>query len=88
VPVGEVSTIPAQTPKIVYLIGVEGTAPRHTLNPLKSSLMYQLQILFGKQGNWENTVFLPMEKMRALDIMAMHNKLWSNDHCYRIIPVS
>jgi len=50
--------------------------------------MYQLQILFGKQGNWENTVFLPMEKMRALDIMAMHNKLWSNDHCYRIIPVS
>ena len=50
--------------------------------------MYQLQILFGKQGNWENTVFLPMDKMTALNVMAMHNQLWSKEHCYRIIPVS
>ena len=28
----ELSTNPAQTPKIVYLIGVEGTAPHHTPN--------------------------------------------------------
>ena len=50
--------------------------------------MFQLQILYGKQGNWENTVFLPMNKMKALEIMAMHNQLWSKNHCYRIIPVS
>ena len=47
--------------------------------------MYQLQILFNKKGDWENTVFLPMDKMRALNIMAMHNKLYSEQHCYRII---
>ena len=53
----------------------------------ETSVMYQLQILFHKQGNWENTVFLPMDKMKALDIMAMHNKLWSDVHCYRITKV-
>ena len=37
VPVRELSTNLAQTPKIVYLIGVEGTAPHHITNPLKSS---------------------------------------------------
>ncbi len=50
--------------------------------------MFQLQIKYGKIGNWENTVFLPMTQMRALDIMAMHNKLWSKEHCYRITPVA
>ena len=50
--------------------------------------MFQLQILFNKKGEWENTVFLPMDKMKALDVMAMHNKLWSKDHCYRIIEVA
>ena len=29
----KVSTQTAQTPKIVYLIGVEGTAPHHTSKP-------------------------------------------------------
>jgi len=36
----------AQTPKIVYLIGVEGTATRsalHTLNPLKLPLMRKIE---------------------------------------------
>ena len=77
-------------PKIVYLIGVEGTAPHHTPKVFfsLSFFMYQLQILFNKKGEWENTVFLPMDLMRALDIMAMHNKLWSKDHCYRIIEVA
>lgn len=32
-PVGEVSTILAQHPKIVYLKGVEGTAPNHNPKP-------------------------------------------------------
>ena len=39
----ELSTNPAQTPKIVYLIGVEGTAPLHTTNPLKSSQMRKIE---------------------------------------------
>ena len=34
VPVRELSTNLAQAPKIVYLIGVEGTAPHHTTNAL------------------------------------------------------
>ena len=50
--------------------------------------MFQLQIKYNKIGNWENTVFLPMTQMRALDIMAMHNQLWSTEHCYRITPVT
>ena len=33
----KVSTKPAQTPKIVYLIGVEGTAPHHFSKPLLSA---------------------------------------------------
>ena len=39
----ELSTNLAQTPKIVYLIGVEGTAPHHTTNPLKSSQMRKIE---------------------------------------------
>ena len=43
VPVGKVSTKRAQTPKIVYLIGVEGTAPHHTPNPFYSPLMRKIE---------------------------------------------
>ena len=43
VPVGKVSTNRAQTPKIVYLIGVEGTAPHHTPNPFYSPLMRKIE---------------------------------------------
>ncbi len=42
-PVRELSTNPAQPPKIVYLIGVEGTAPHHITNPLKSSPMRKIE---------------------------------------------
>ena len=42
-PVGEVSTILAQTPKIVYLIGVEGTAPNHNTQSLKSLIMRKIE---------------------------------------------
>ena len=42
-PVRELSTNPAQPPKIVYLIGVEGTAPHHITNPLKSSQMRKIE---------------------------------------------
>ena len=39
----KLSTNLAQTPKIVYLIGVEGTAPHHITNPLKSPNMRKIE---------------------------------------------
>ena len=42
-PVRELSTNLAQTPKIVYLIGVEGTAPHHTPNPFYSPFMRKIE---------------------------------------------
>ena len=48
--------------------------------------MFRIQMKFNKTGDWENTVFLPMDYMRALDIMAMLNQLYSTEHVYRIIP--
>ena len=39
----ELSTNLAQTPKIVYLKEVEGTAPHHITNPLKSSPMRKIE---------------------------------------------
>ena len=50
-------------------------------------MLYQLQIQYEKQGDWENTVFLPMPLMRALDVMAPHNILWSKEHGYRLVEV-
>jgi len=60
-----------------YLLQLKRTTPEH-------QPMYQLEILYKKQGDWENTVFLPMPLMTALDVMATHNILWSKEHCYRI----
>ena len=51
------------------------------------TMLYQLQIQYEKQGDWENTVFLPMPLMRALDVMATHNILWSKEHGYRLVEV-
>ena len=42
-PVSKVSTIPAQHPKIVYLIRVEGTAPDHNTQSLNSLLMRKIE---------------------------------------------
>ena len=42
-PIGEVSTIPAQHPKIVYLIRVEGTAPDHITQSLNSLSMRKIE---------------------------------------------
>ena len=61
----ELSTNLAQTPKIVYLIGVEGTTPHHTTNPLKSSQMRKIESQMcaavqsnkdWKSGNTEVTI--------------------------------
>ena len=50
--------------------------------------MFQLQLKWYKQGEWENTVFKPMDKMLALKWLANYNQLWSHIHCYRIIEVA
>ena len=54
----ELSTNLAQTPKIVYLIGVEGTAPHHITNPLKSSPMrkieQQMNDAVANNKNWQS----------------------------------
>jgi hypothetical protein len=47
--------------------------------------MYRLQIDWQKQGQWENTVWLPMELMKVLDLMAYYNREYSHEHAYRII---
>ena len=61
----KLSTILAQTPKIVYLIGVEGTAPHHITNPLKSLQMRKIESqmcaavqsnINWKSGNTEVTI--------------------------------
>ena len=46
-PVGEVSTIPAQGTKIVYLIRVEGTAPDHITQSLNSLSMRKIEALMN-----------------------------------------
>ena len=46
-PVGEVSTIPAQGTKIVYLIRVEGTAPDHNTQSLNSLSMRKIEALMN-----------------------------------------
>ena len=50
--------------------------------------MYQLQIKFHKVGDWENTVYQPMDLMKVLNLMATYNQMWSDTHCYRITKVS
>ena len=57
-PVRELSTILAQTPKIGYLKEVEGTTPHHTTNPLKSFQMrkieQQMNDAVANNKNWQS----------------------------------
>ena len=50
--------------------------------------MYQLQILFHKQGDWENTVYQPMELNRVQSILKHCQSVWGNTHSYRITPIN
>ncbi len=48
-----------ETPQIVYSIGVEGTAPHHTTNPLKSSLIMrkiesQMLTAIRNNADWQS----------------------------------
>ena len=47
--------------------------------------MFQLQILFHNQGDWENTVYKPMAYDKALNICKKYQEEWANVHSYRII---
>ena len=48
--------------------------------------MFQLQISFHQQSDWENTVFKPVPYDRALELLNYYRKEWADVHAYRIIP--
>ena len=50
--------------------------------------MYQLQILFHRQGDWENTVYQPMELNRVQSLLKLKRCTYGNLHNYRIIPIN
>ncbi len=47
--------------------------------------MYQLQLLFFNQGDWENTVYKPMEYQLAQALLKHYRSTWGNTHAYRLI---
>ena len=48
--------------------------------------MFQLQLQFHKQGNWENTVYKPVDYAKALYLLKQYSTAWAGVHNYRIIP--
>ena len=48
--------------------------------------MYQLQILYNKTGNWENSVYQPMEFNRVQALLKSIRSQYGNVHSYRVIP--
>jgi hypothetical protein len=50
--------------------------------------MYQLQIQWKQQGEWENTVFTPRCYTAAKVLCDSYNKSWGEEHSYRIVPVT
>ena len=75
------STNLAQTPKIVYLIGVEGTAPHHITNPLKSLLMrkieQQMNDAVANNKNWQSAnTSVHFNEENGVSIVRLHgNKI-------------
>ena len=49
--------------------------------------MYQLQILYHNQGNWENTVYQPMEYNRVQALLKSCRSQYGGVHSYRIVNV-
>ena len=47
--------------------------------------MFQLQICFHNQSDWENTVYKPMDYAKALELLEYYRKEWAGVHSYRII---
>jgi len=79
--VSRLSTNLAQTPKIVYLIGVEGTAPHHITNPLKSLLMrkieQQMNDAVANNKNWQSAnTSVHFNEENGVSIVRLHgNKI-------------
>ena len=48
--------------------------------------MFQLQLRYHNQGDWENTVFKPMPYDKALKMCEYYRIEWKGVHSYRIIP--
>lgn len=49
--------------------------------------MFQLQLKFFNQGDWENTVFNPMEFDKAVKLCTYYQTEWQGIHSYRIISI-
>ncbi len=49
--------------------------------------MFQLQIKFNKQGEWENTVYRPMDKVGAEFLLNQYNTTFGKSHSYRLVSV-
>ena len=49
--------------------------------------MFQLQLRFFNQGNWENTVYKPMAYDKAKAILDHYNREWQGTHSYRLVEV-
>ena len=49
--------------------------------------MYQLQLQYFKQGDWENTVFQPMEYQRVQALLKYYRSQWGNTHSYRVVLI-
>ena len=49
--------------------------------------MYQLQLKINKKGNWENTVYQPMELSKVQKILKHSEFFWGDVHDYRIVNV-
>ena len=77
----ELSTILAQRPKIGYLKEVEGTAPHHITNPLKSSLMrkieQQMNDAVANNKNWQSAnTSVHFNEENGVSIVRLHgNKI-------------
>ena len=77
----KVSTKPAQTPKIVYLIGVEGTTPHHTPNTLSSLIMRKIErqmcAAVQKNINWQSAnTSVHFDEESGVSVVRLHgNKI-------------
>lgn len=47
--------------------------------------MFQLQLKFHNQGDWENMVFMPMPLDNAVKLCKIYQQKWNGIHSYRII---
>ena len=50
--------------------------------------MFQLQLKYHNEGDWENMVFKPMDFDKAWKLYTEYQTMWNGVHSYRIIPVA